>query len=239
MEVAKVSKEEKSDILGPFYGDYILTRTLLSDGKSDKVPTLNNKQQLTGNMANNVTTAIKGKTLADVDNQNSIEENSNSDKKMECNSNSAKDSSGKKDSYLRSWKRILRNSNTQTSLNNLSKLQPLGKLSLSFSFDPSHLKNQAICSNSSSVCQKAIGGNSLTSPPPSIMKILSLNCRGFGIPEAIEELRYLVREKGPKILFLSKTHLDMDGFHRLKKKLDFIAGSVVPRIGLGGGLALL
>ena len=63
MEVAKVSKEEKSDILGPFYGDYILTRTLLSDGKSEKVPTLNNKQQLTGNMANNVTTAIKGKTL--------------------------------------------------------------------------------------------------------------------------------------------------------------------------------
>ena len=122
MEVAKVSKEEKLDILGPFYGDYILTRTLLSDGKSDKVPTLNNKQQLTGNMANNVTTAIKGKTLADVDNQNSIEENSNSDKKMECNSNSAEDSSGKKDSYLRSWKRILRNSNTQTSLNNLSKL---------------------------------------------------------------------------------------------------------------------
>ena len=85
---------------------------------------------------------------------------------MECNSNSAEDSSGKKDSYLKSWKRILRNSNTQTSLNNLSKLQPLGKLSLSFSFDPSHLKKQAICSNSSSVSQKAIGGNSLTSPPP-------------------------------------------------------------------------
>ena len=240
MEVAKVSKEEKSYILGPFYGDYILTRTLLSDGKSDKVPTLNNKQQLTGNMANNVTTAIKGKTLADVDNQNSIEENSNSDKKMECNSNSAKDSSGKKDSYLRSWKRILRNSNTQTSLNNLSKLQPLGKLSLSFSFDPSHLKKQAICSNSSSVSQKAIGGNSLTSPTPiSIMKILSLNCRGFGIPKAIEELRYLVREKGPKILFLFEARLDMDGFHRLKKKLDFTIGFVVLRIGLGGILALL
>ena len=102
MEVAKVSKEEKSDILGPFYGDYILTRTLLSYGKSDKVPTLNNKQQVTGNMANSVTTAIKGKMLVDVDNQNSIEENSNSDKKMEYNSNFAEDSSGKKDSYLRS-----------------------------------------------------------------------------------------------------------------------------------------
>ena len=71
------------------------------------------------------------------------------------------------------------------------------------------------------------------------MKILSLNCRGFGIPEAIEELRYLVREKGPKILFLSKTRLDMDGFHRLKKKLDFTTGFVVLRIWLGGVLALI
>ena len=155
-------------------------------------------------MANSVTTAIKGKTLADVDNQNSIEENSNSNKKMECNSNSAEDSSGKKDSYLRSWKRILQNSNTQNSLKNLSELQPLGKLSLSFSFDPSHIKKQAICSNNSSVSQKAIGGNSLTSPPPSIMKILSLNCRRLGISEAIKELCYLVREKGPKFLFCLK-----------------------------------
>ena len=73
-------------------GDYISTRTILSDGKSDKVPTLNNKQKLIGNMASSVTTTIKWETLADVDNQNSIEENSNSDTKMECNSNSAKDS---------------------------------------------------------------------------------------------------------------------------------------------------
>ena len=231
LEVAEVSKEENLNILGPFSGDYISTRTVLSDGKSNKVPTLNNKQKLTGNMASSVTTTIKGETLADVDNQNSVEENSNSNTKMDCNSNSAMDSQGKKDSYLRSRKRILRNSNTQTSLKNLSKLQPLGKLSLSFSFDPSHLKNQAICSNSSSVCQKAIGGNSLTPPPLSTMKILSLNCRGLKILEAVEELRCLVREKGPKILFLFEARLDMDGFHRLKKKLDFTTGFVVLKIG--------
>lgn len=35
--------------------------------------------------------------------------------------------------------------------------------------------------------------------PFSTMKILSLNCRGIGIPKAVEELRYLVREKVPKI----------------------------------------
>lgn len=79
-------------------------------------------------------------------------------------------------------------------------------------------------------------------PPPlasSTMKILTLNCRGLGILKAGEELRCLVREKGPKILFLSETCLDMDGFHKLKKKFDFTAGFAVPRIGVGGGLALL
>ena len=43
LEVAEVSKEENLNILGPFSGDYISTRTVLSDGKSNKVPTLNNK----------------------------------------------------------------------------------------------------------------------------------------------------------------------------------------------------
>lgn len=154
--VAKVSKEENTDILGPFSGDYISTRTVLSDGKSEKVPTLNNKQKLTGNMANSVTTAIKGKMLADVDNQNSIEKNSNSDTKMECNSNFVEDSSSKKDSYLRSWKRILWNSNTQTSLENLSKLKPLGKLSFSFSFDPSHLKKNKLFAQTIQVSPKKL-----------------------------------------------------------------------------------
>ena len=36
------------------------------------------------------------------------------------------------------------------------------------------------------------------------MKILSLNYRGLGIPEAVQELRCLVSEEAPKILFLSE-----------------------------------
>ena len=71
----------------------------------------------------------------------------------------------------------------------------------------------------------------------SSMKILSLNCREFGIPEAVQELCCLIREEDPKLLFLSKTKLDWDGFRRLKRKLDFQLGFEVPIVGLGGGLA--
>ncbi|XP_075655141.1 uncharacterized protein LOC142625348 [Castanea sativa] len=71
------------------------------------------------------------------------------------------------------------------------------------------------------------------------MKILSLNCRGLGIPEAVQELRCLISEEGPKILFLFETKLERDGFRRLKRKINFQNGFEVPRIGLGGGLALL
>ena len=73
----------------------------------------------------------------------------------------------------------------------------------------------------------------------SSMKILSLNCHGLGIPEVVQELRCLIREEDPKLLFLSKTKLDWDGFRRLKRKLDFQLGFEVPIVGLGGGLALL
>ena len=49
----------------------------------------------------------------------------------------------------------------------------------------------------------------------------------------------MANEEDPKILFLFETHLNMDGFHKLKRKLEVTDGFTVPRIGLGGGLALL
>ncbi|XP_075662915.1 uncharacterized protein LOC142632377 [Castanea sativa] len=73
----------------------------------------------------------------------------------------------------------------------------------------------------------------------SFMKILSLNCRGLGILEAVQELRCLISEEDPKLLFLSETKLDRDGFRRLKRKIEFKQGFEVPRVGLGGGLTLL
>ena len=63
----------------------------------------------------------------------------------------------------------------------------------------------------------------------SSMKILSLNCRGLGISEAVQELYCLISEEDPKHLFLSETKLDTDGFKRLKRKLDFQLGFEVPR----------
>ena len=68
----------------------------------------------------------------------------------------------------------------------------------------------------------------------SSMKILSLNCHGLGIPEVVQELRCLIREEDPKLLFLSETKLDQDDFRRLKRKLDFQLGFEVPIVGLGG-----
>ena len=62
----------------------------------------------------------------------------------------------------------------------------------------------------------------------SSMKILSLNCRGLGILEAVQELHCLIREEDPKLHFLSKTKLDRVGFRRLKRKLDFQLGFEVP-----------
>ena len=71
------------------------------------------------------------------------------------------------------------------------------------------------------------------------MKILSLNCCGLGISEAVQELYCLISKEDPKLLSLFETKLDRDGFRRLKRKLGFQLGFEVPRVGLGGGLALL
>ena len=97
----------------------------------------------------------QGSTLANVANENSNEESLKLDMEMECISNFDEDILGKKELSLRSWKRILRSSKSQTSLENLSKIQPLGKCSISssLSLDPSHTKKQAIYSDSFSVSQ--------------------------------------------------------------------------------------
>ena len=60
------------------------------------------------------------------------------------------------------------------------------------------------------------------------MKILSLNCRGLRIPEAVQELYCLISEEDPKLLFLSETKLDSDDFRKLKRKIDFQQGFEVP-----------
>ena len=110
---------------------------------------------------------MMGSTLANVANENSNEERLKSDTEMECISNFDEDIPSKKEFSLRSWKRILRSSKSQTSFENLSQFQPSGKRSSSslLSLDPSHTKKQALCSDSFSVSQKAVGGNSSPHSP--------------------------------------------------------------------------
>nr|POE63887.1 hypothetical protein CFP56_24718 [Quercus suber] len=84
------SKEEK------FARDYISSRTLLNDGKSDKDPSQNMEQPLTANIPNGGPTVIKGSTLANVANENSNEESLKADEEMECISNFDEDIPGKK-----------------------------------------------------------------------------------------------------------------------------------------------
>lgn len=56
------------------------------------------------------------------------------------------------------------------------------------------------------------------------MKILSLNCRGLGQPEAIQELRCLIQLHRPWFVFLSETWLFFDNVYVLKRSLGLANG---------------
>ena len=70
---------------------------------------------MTDNTPNGGPTVSKGSTLANVANENSNEGRLMSDTEMECSFNFDEDIPGKKELSLRSWKRILRSSKSQTS----------------------------------------------------------------------------------------------------------------------------
>jgi len=84
---------------------------------------LANRQQLADYKENSGTTDIKGKTLTDMDNNNSNEDNSNKDIEMENVSNYTEELPGQKETSLRSWKRILQSPNFQIFVENFPKLQ--------------------------------------------------------------------------------------------------------------------
>jgi hypothetical protein len=68
---------------------------------------------------------------------------------------------------------------------------------------------------------------------------LSLNCRGLGNPQTVNELHELVRKKGPNIVFLMETRLEVRSLEWLRLRLRMKGCMGVDRHGLGGGLALL
>jgi hypothetical protein len=71
------------------------------------------------------------------------------------------------------------------------------------------------------------------------MKILSLNCRGLGRPEAVRDLRSLCVLHYPLVVFLSETRFFSDRVDGLLRSLGLAHGLGVGTNGSGGMLAML
>ncbi|KAL9244044.1 hypothetical protein vseg_017859 [Gypsophila vaccaria] len=71
------------------------------------------------------------------------------------------------------------------------------------------------------------------------MSVLSLNCRGLGHPDAVGELRNLIRREAPTLLFLCETKLSGTEMRRIRAHWDEYDGYEVDSVGRSGGLALL
>ncbi|KAM0903186.1 hypothetical protein ACQ4PT_018814 [Festuca glaucescens] len=71
------------------------------------------------------------------------------------------------------------------------------------------------------------------------MNTLSVNCRGCGRPEAVQELRLLVEERKPMVVFLMETRMGEEKARGLQRDLGFPNAIVVKSEGLSGGLMLL
>jgi exonuclease III len=70
------------------------------------------------------------------------------------------------------------------------------------------------------------------------MNILSWNCRGLGNLRTVHDLRRMVKEKKPNLVFLMETKLRQKQMESIRVKLGFKNVFVVDCIGKGGGLAL-
>uniref|UniRef100_C6JRM0 Uncharacterized protein n=1 Tax=Sorghum bicolor TaxID=4558 RepID=C6JRM0_SORBI len=79
----------------------------------------------------------------------------------------------------------------------------------------------------------------LVPPPPGTMNVLSLNCRGCGRPEAVQEIHQLVVEKKPAVVFLMETRMGEEKALGLARRLGFQNAIVVKSEGLSGGLMLM
>ncbi|GLT69910.1 hypothetical protein SLA2020_420220 [Shorea laevis] len=71
------------------------------------------------------------------------------------------------------------------------------------------------------------------------MSLLSWNCRGLGNSRTVRDLRQMVEEKKPRILFLMETRIRQHRMQNIRKTLGFAGMLAVDPVGTGGGLALL
>ena len=71
------------------------------------------------------------------------------------------------------------------------------------------------------------------------LRIISWNCRGLGNPRSVRALHDLVRCWNPKIVFLMETKSKKNRMERIKNRIGFANGLIVPSVGRSGGIALL
>jgi hypothetical protein len=71
------------------------------------------------------------------------------------------------------------------------------------------------------------------------MNLLSWNCWGLGNLRTVRELRRMVKDKKPKIVFLMETKARAKRMERVRSQLGFEHMLVVDYVGKSGGLALL
>ncbi|KAK9678607.1 hypothetical protein RND81_11G222600 [Saponaria officinalis] len=71
------------------------------------------------------------------------------------------------------------------------------------------------------------------------MKLLSLNCRGLGNPDAVGGLRSLLRREAPAITFLCETKLSSCEFKKMRSSMSDYDSYEVDNVGRSGGLAMI
>ena len=70
------------------------------------------------------------------------------------------------------------------------------------------------------------------------MNCMSWNCRGLGNPEAVRELRSIVKLEGPTLLFVMETKIKAKRVEELRYTLGFGGCFAVDSAGLSGGIGL-
>ena len=79
---------------------------------------------------------------------------------------------------------------------------------------------------------------------PSIIRLLSWNCQGFGNSWTVLSLHDLVRDQAPIVRYLlapivRQTRLDKDGFMHHCRELAYPNKLIIKKPNSGGGLALI
>ncbi|XP_042939562.1 uncharacterized protein LOC122274604 [Carya illinoinensis] len=71
------------------------------------------------------------------------------------------------------------------------------------------------------------------------MNCLAWNCRGLGNPRTVRELHFLVKEKVPRMIFLSETKCKRNKAEKVRNRLGYECSFVVDSIGRSGGLVMM